>query len=292
MNLMNKTIGEALAEGKERLRAAGKEAYCLEAELLLEEAAQLDHLSLYMQENELLPQEAAERYEMYLFEREMGRPAQYIIGQWEFMGLPFAVGEGVLIPRPDTEILVEIILQKQKEEPLKSILDIGTGSGCIPVSLSFYGTFEEILAVDISQLALAYARKSAIQNGAAIKFYESDLFSDVPAEYRGRLDAIVSNPPYIPRAEIETLMIEVRGYEPWEALDGGEDGLDFYRRIIREGKDWLREDGWLFFEIGYNEKDAVIALMEESGYVEISAQKDFAGLDRVVYGRRGRTEEA
>lgn len=286
---MNKTIGEALAEGKARLQAAGKEDFSREAELLLEEAAYLDALSLYMQENEPLDADAAERYEIYLLEREMGRPTQYIIGQWDFMGLPFAVGEGVLIPRPDTEILVETILMKQKEEigALKNILDIGTGSGCIPISLSFYGDFAEIMAVDISPIALQYAKKSAVQNGALVHFYESDLFSGVPQEWKGRLDAIVSNPPYIPTADIENLMIEVRAYEPLEALDGGADGLDFYRRIICEGREWLREEGWLFFEIGYDEKDAVMALFAENGYSEIRCQQDYAGLDRVVYGRKG-----
>ncbi len=288
MNLKNKTIGEVLAEGKERLKAAGKEAYCLEAELLLEEAAYLDHMSLYIQEDEIIEDDAADRYEMFLFERELGRPTQYIIGQWDFMGLPFAVGEGVLIPRPDTEVLVETILMTQKKEPTKSILDIGTGTGCIPVSLSFYGAFEEIMAVDISPMALTYAKKSAIQNGAYVKFYESDLFSNVPQEWKGKLDAIVSNPPYIPHEEIDHLMVEVRSFEPWEALDGGEDGLDFYRRIIKEGKEWLHEEGWMFFEIGYNEKAAVIALFEENGFVEIHEQQDLAGNDRVVYGRLGK----
>lgn len=286
---MNKTIGEALAEGKARLQAAGKEDFSREAEILLEEAAYLDTLSLYMQENEPLDADAIERYEIYLLEREMGRPTQYIIGQWDFMGLPFAVGEGVLIPRPDTEILVETILMKQKEQlgALKSILDIGTGSGCIPISLSFYGDFEEIMAVDISPIALEYAKKSAVQNGAFVKFFESDLFSAVPQEWKGRLDAIVSNPPYIPTAEIDGLMIEVRAYEPLEALDGGADGLDFYRRIIQEGKEWLQPEGWLFFEIGYDEKEAVMALFAENGYCEITCQQDYAGLDRVVYGKKG-----
>lgn len=289
MNQRNKTIGEALAEGRERLAAAGKEDFSREAELLLEEAVYLDAISLYMQENEPIEEDALERYEIYLLEREMGRPTQYIIGQWDFMGLPFAVGEGVLIPRADTEILVETILMKQKEQlgALKNILDIGTGSGCIPISLSYYGDFEDILAVDISPIALDYARKSAVQNGAAVRFFESDLFSGVPQEWKGKLDAIVSNPPYIPTADIDGLIIEVRAYEPWEALDGGADGLDFYRRIIREGKEWLKEDGWLFFEIGYDEKAAVMALFEENGYVEIGAQQDYAGLDRVVYGKKG-----
>ena len=123
------------------------------------------------------------QYEGFLAERESGRPTQYILGTWEFMGLPFSVGEGVLIPRGDTEILVETILEKQQTEPLRTILDIGTGSGCIPVSLSHYGKFEHVLAVDISRKALGYATKNAAANHAEISFYESDLFQNVPAQW-------------------------------------------------------------------------------------------------------------
>ena len=287
MSLKNKSIGEALREGKQRLKAAGKEAYAFEAELLLEKAAGLNRTALFLHSEEMLSAEVLAVYEGFLQERELGRPTQYILGEWEFMGLPFHVGEGVLIPRGDTEVLVETILEKQQSAPMKSILDIGTGSGCIPVSLGHYGKFEKIMAVDISPKALGYATKNAAENKVSIDFYESDLFTNVPAEWQGRLDAIVSNPPYIPKKDIEELMTEVKDFEPMNALDGGEDGLDFYRAIVEQGRDWLREGGWLFFEIGYDQGEALRSLLNESGYTEVEIRQDLAGLDRVAMGRKG-----
>lgn len=287
MSLKNKTITEALREGKLRLKAAGKEAYAFEAELLLEKAAGLNRTALFLRGEESLSAEKWAVYEGFLQEREQGRPTQYILGEWEFMGLPFAVGEGVLIPRGDTEVLVETILEKQQAEPMQSILDIGTGSGCIPISLAKYGTFETIMAVDISPKALGYARKNAAANKAAVAFYESDLLQNVPQEWKGRLDAIVSNPPYIPKKDIAELMTEVKDFEPMNALDGGEDGLDFYREIVSAGREWLKDGGWLFFEIGYDQGEALRVLLQESGYTEIAVIQDLAGLNRVAIGRKG-----
>ena len=287
MNQKNKTIAEALREGKLRLKAAGKEAYAFEAELLLEKAAGLNRTALFLRGEESLSDEVLAVYEGYLSEREQGRPTQYILGEWEFMGLPFHVGEGVLIPRGDTEVLVETILEKQQTEDFKFILDIGTGSGCIPVSLGHYGKFEKIMAVDISQKALGYATKNAAENKISIDFYESDLFTNVPAEWKGKLDAIVSNPPYIPKKDIEELMTEVKDFEPMNALDGGEDGLDFYRAIVEQGREWLKDGGWLFFEIGYDQGEDLRKLLKEFGYTEIEIRQDLAGLDRVALGRKG-----
>ena len=287
MNQKNKTIADALREGKMRLKAAGKEAYAFEAELLLEKAAGLNRTALFLRGEEVLSEEVLAVYEGFLQEREQGRPTQYILGEWEFMGLPFSVGEGVLIPRADTEVLVETILEKQQAEPMKSILDIGTGSGCIPISLGRYGKFEHIMAVDISQKALGYATKNAHDNQIKIDFYESDLFTNLPAEWKGNLDAIVSNPPYIPKKDIEELMTEVKDFEPMNALDGGEDGLDFYRAIVEQGRDWLKDGGWLFFEIGYDQGEDLRNLLHEFGYTEVEIRQDLAGLDRVALGRKG-----
>ena len=287
MNQKNKTIAEALREGKMRLKAAGKEAYAFEAELLLEKAAGLNRTALFLRGEEVLSEEVLAVYEGFLQEREQGRPTQYILGEWEFMGLPFSVGEGVLIPRADTEVLVETILEKQQAEPMKSILDIGTGSGCIPISLGRYGKFEHIMAVDISPKALGYATKNAKENHIKIDFYESDLFTNLPAEWKGKLDAIVSNPPYIPKKDIEELMTEVKDFEPMNALDGGEDGLDFYRAIVEQGREWLKDGGWLFFEIGYDQGEDLRNLLHESGYTEVEVRQDLAGLDRVALGRKG-----
>ena len=287
MNQKNKTIAEALREGKMRLKAAGKEAYAFEAELLLEKAAGLNRTALFLRGEEVLSAEVLAVYEGFLQEREQGRPTQYILGEWEFMGLPFNVGEGVLIPRGDTEVLVETILERQQTEKFKSILDIGTGSGCIPISLGHYGKFENIMAVDISPKALGYATENAVKNNIKIDFYESDLFTNLPAEWKGNLDAIVSNPPYIPKKDIEELMTEVKDFEPMNALDGGEDGLDFYRAIVEQGREWLKDGGWLFFEIGYDQGEDLKALLTEFGYTEIEVRQDLAGLDRVALGRKG-----
>ena len=287
MNQKNKTIAEALREGKMRLKAAGKEAYAFEAELLLEKAAGLNRTALFLRGEEVLSDDILTVYEGYLSEREQGRPTQYILGEWEFMGLPFCVGEGVLIPRGDTEVLVETILEKQQTEQFRSILDIGTGSGCIPISLGHYGKFEHIMAVDISQKALGYATKNAHENHIKIDFYESDLFTNLPVEWKGRLDAIVSNPPYIPQKDIEELMTEVKDFEPMNALDGGEDGLDFYRAIVEQGREWLKDGGWLFFEIGYDQGEDLRNLLQDFGYTEIEIRQDLAGLDRVAMGRKG-----
>ena len=287
MNRKNKTIAEALREGKLRLKAAGKEAYAFEAELLLEKAAGLNRTALFLRGEEVLSEKVLTVYEGYLSEREQGRPTQYILGEWEFMGLPFCVGEGVLIPRGDTEVLVETILEKQQAEKFKSILDIGTGSGCIPISLGHYGKFEKIMAVDISPKALGYATENAVKNNINIDFYESDLFTNLPAEWKGKLDAIVSNPPYIPKKDIAELMTEVKDFEPMNALDGGEDGLDFYRAIVEQAKEWLVDGGWLFFEIGYDQGEDLRKLLQEFGYTAIEIRQDLAGLDRVALGRKG-----
>ena len=287
MNQKNKTIAEALREGKMRLKAAGKEAYAFEAELLLEKAAGLNRTALFLRGEEVLSEEVLTVYEGYLYERETGRPTQYILGEWEFMGLPFSVGEGVLIPRGDTEVLVETILERQQTEKFKSILDIGTGSGCIPISLGHYGKFENIMAVDISPKALGYATENAVKNNIKIDFYESDLFTNLPVEWKGNLDAIVSNPPYIPKKDIEELMTEVKDFEPMNALDGGEDGLDFYRAIVEQGREWLKDGGWLFFEIGYDQGEDLRNLLQKSGYTAIEIRQDLAGLDRVALGRKG-----
>ena len=282
------TFGGALREGRAVLKAAGKPDYALEAALLLEQAAGLTRAERILRENEPLPAQADAIYQRFLSERENGRPLQYILGEWEFMGLPFFVGEGVLIPRDDTEILVESILEKQND--CGTLLDIGTGSGCIPVALGKYGTFDKLLAVDISPAALVYAEKNAQRNGVEITFYESDLFSALPEEWKGGLNAVVSNPPYIRREEIPALMQEVREFEPWNALDGGTDGLYFYRRIVQESREWLRPGGWLFFEIGFDQGKDLLRLMKDGGFVQTEIRKDLAGLDRVVFGRKTETE--
>lgn len=277
----NKTLAEALAEGRKRL--AHKENGGWDAMQLLLAAAGCDRVFLMTEGQREMTKEAAETYAAFLNEREQGRPLQYILGECEFMGLPFFVGEGVLIPRADTETLVETVLETARREGLKTGLDLGTGSGCIPISLEKMGGLS-MTAVDISPLALEYAKRNAARNEARVRFLEGDLFQ--PLAEDEPFDFIVSNPPYIPHGDLAGLMTEVRDHEPENALDGGRDGLDFYRRILRESVPYLRAEGWLFFEMGYDQGPALTELMKEAGFVCVKCRKDLAGLDRVVFGKR------
>ena len=207
-------------------------------------------------------------------------PLQHITGVQNFMGLDFTVNEHVLIPRFDTEILVEEVMKFLHDG--FSILDMCTGSGCILLSLLKYSNDCQGLGVDISTDALAVANTNKEKLGIEASFIESNLFEQVTGKY----DIIVSNPPYIRSDVIPTLMEEVRDHEPLLALDGTEDGLFFYRKIVAESPDYLNGGGMLFFEIGYDQAEDVSRLMEEAGYKDVTVVKDFAGLDRVVYGRR------
>ncbi|MCQ4937495.1 peptide chain release factor N(5)-glutamine methyltransferase [Anaerotignum propionicum] len=280
----NKTVANALLEGKRRLQLAGKDNFAFEAELLLMEVCKMSRIQLFTQGEIPISLEEESDYNDYLKQRELNRPLQYILGQCEFMGLPFCVGEGVLIPRGDTELLVETVLSISKENNIQRVIDLGTGSGCIPICLSHYGKLD-CVGVDISPKALDFARKNEEVNQVKLEWLESDLFDQVPSLWKGSFDAIVSNPPYIAKAEIETLMPEVRDFEPQNALDGGDDGLAFYQRIIRDSGHWLKTGGWLFFEIGYDQGEALLSMMEGAGFDQCTLRKDLAGLDRVVFGK-------
>ncbi|HBA47098.1 MAG TPA: peptide chain release factor N(5)-glutamine methyltransferase [Lachnospiraceae bacterium] len=273
---------ELYHRGKEKLLLAGIGEAELEARLLLEYVCKTTRSDLLAHgDREVAPdQESAYKD---LIGRRMDRiPLQHLTGEQEFMGLPFSVNEHVLIPRQDTEILVEEVLRNLHDG--MRILDMCTGSGCILISLLHYSNDCEGVGADISEEALAVARENArkLLGGGEIHFISGDLFTNIS----GKFDVIVSNPPYIRRNVIDTLMPEVREHEPKQALDGGEDGLDFYRRIIGESREYLFGGGMLFFEIGYDQKEAVCTLMKEAGFLEIQAVKDYAGLDRVVYGTR------
>lgn len=277
----NKIWAKALQEGKKYL--AEKENGSWDALQLLLAVMGCDRISFMMHDTEEMTKEAAEQYAAFLNERKQGRPLQYILGECGFMGLSFSVGEGVLIPRSDTEILVETILEKKDTENFSCGLDIGTGTGCIPISLEKYGGIS-MTAVDISQKALSFAKQNQIRNETHVDFLESDLFAALPVGKK--FDFIVSNPPYIPQKDVERLMCEVRDFEPHNALDGGMDGLDFYRVILDKGRGYLKEGGWIFFEIGYNQKEDLFSLMEIYGFCGVECRQDLAGLDRVVFGKR------
>lgn len=264
--------------GKKRLEEAGVEEAVLDARLLLEYVCGTDRNTLLAHGDREIPEEEGRRYEECVARREKRVPLQHITGEQEFMGLTFLVNENVLIPRQDTEILVEEVLKDLHDG--MSILDMCTGSGCILLSLLQYSNDCQGTGTDISKNALEVARENGRRLGKTPTFLESDLFEAV----EGRYDVIVSNPPYIPTGEIPTLMREVREYEPEEALDGKEDGLYFYREIVRQAGGYLNRGGRLFFEIGCGQAAQVAALLENAGYKEIEVVKDFAGLDRVVSG--------
>lgn len=264
--------------GKDRLEKAGIQEAALDARLLLEEVCRTDRNTLLVHGDRAVTEEEETQFRIFIERRSTHEPLQQITGWQEFMGLRFSVTEDVLVPRQDTETLVEEVMRYLRDG--MEILDVCTGSGCILLSLLRYSNGCRGVGCDISGKALAVAGQNAKELGISAQFIQSDLFESI----EGRFEYIVSNPPYIRKDMIPTLMEEVRDHEPLIALDGGEDGLDFYRKITREATEHLYSGGMLFFEIGYDQGEAVKLLMEEEGYEEVTVSQDLAGLDRVVYG--------
>lgn len=285
------TYRELYRRGRERLEAAGVEEAGLDARLLLEHVCGTDRNALLVRGDEPVAEEKKRRYLELLAGREGRIPLQRLTGAQNFMGLDFLVNGHVLIPRQDTEILVEEALKNLHDG--MEILDLCTGSGCILISLLRYTNGCRGLGTDISPQALAVARENAERlipecllqkdgGGGRLRFAESDLYEHV----EGKFDVIVSNPPYIPTGAIETLMPEVRDHEPRQALDGGRDGLLFYRRILAGAGEHLKGGGMLFLEVGHDQGKAVAEMMEQAGFLEVRLAKDYAGLDRVASGIR------
>lgn len=270
---------EAFLMGMQKLKEAEIGEAQLDARLLLEEVCGTDHNTLLCHGDREVSEAEEEQYRKALEQRAVHVPLQHLLGYQNFMGLRFQVNEHVLIPRQDTEILVEEAMRYLHDG--MRILDLCTGSGCILLSLLHYSNDCEGVGVDISQEALQVAAQNAELLGIKADFFKSDLYEKVT----GKFDLLVSNPPYIERAIIPTLMEEVREYDPYIALDGGEDGLDFYRRIIGGAQDYLKRGGQILMEIGSGQAKAVSELLREAGFKEIDVCKDFAGLDRVVSGR-------
>jgi len=276
---------ECFQRGRAVLEAAGIEEAALDARLLLEHVCGTDRNYLLVHGDNEVDAEKETAYLEMIDSRAKRIPLQHIIGVQNFMGLDFQVNEHVLIPRQDTEILVEEVLRQMSDG--SRILDMCTGSGCILISLLHYSNWCEGIGADISEKALEVAEKNASrlldrkQQGFSCKFVRSDLFENV----EGQFDVIVSNPPYIRSDVIETLMPEVKDHEPRQALDGTADGIYFYRRIVAESCRFLKHGGMLYFEIGHDQGSEVSGLMEQAGFTEIHVVKDYADLDRVVYGR-------
>lgn len=264
-------------EGVKRLEDAGIMDAVVDARYLLDAICGISSTQYYLRLQEEIEESLVNKYLETVDLRATHVPLQHIIGKQAFMGYEFVVNANVLSPRQDTERLVEIV---EELSDGSSILDVCTGSGCIAISLE-KRTHATVVGVDISPAALEVANTNKKLLHSKVTFIESDLFSNVT----GRYQIIVSNPPYIAKNVIPTLMEEVREHEPILALDGGEDGLDFYRKIIKAAPMYLQAEGYLCFEIGYDQGLAVQALMEAQGFFACQIIKDYAQLDRVVIGQ-------
>ncbi len=258
----------------------------LDVELILQKSlGDVDRIYIHINLNKELSDDEYNLFLSMIKDRINGRPVAYIVGNREFMGLDFFVKEGVLIPRPDTEVLVEEIIELCKNKDKVEILDIGTGSGAITVSLAKYIEKSTIKSLDISDIPLEVGKKNAMNNDVdnKIEFIKSDLFSSIK-DKNIKFDVIVSNPPYIPKKDMDTLHTQVKDYEPYNALEGGIDGLDFYRDITDQSKSYLKEDGILAYEVGHDQAKDVSDIMKDNGYTKIYTKKDIQAIDRVVIG--------
>lgn len=288
------TYGELYEYGKRTLGEAGVTEAALDARLLLEYICHTDRNELIVHADRNRSGMEEQFYRTVIEKRAERVPLQHITGEQEFMGLSFRVNEHTLIPRQDTEILVEEAMRHLVDG--MRILDMCTGSGCILLSLLKYSNECEGIGVDISEKALEVARENAARLQLSAAFLAGDLFAPLESLETERtvrggrhgvlFDMVVANPPYIETGVIAALMPEVRAHEPLAALDGGEDGLSFYRRITTQAPAYMQRGAYLFFEIGCGQAQAVTALMQETGFGGIEVLRDYAGLDRVVYGTK------
>ena len=254
----------------------------LDVEIILQKVLNVDRIYIHLNLEKELDKKNMKKFNTLINQRLNNRPVAYIVENREFMGLDFFVKEGVLIPRPDTENLVEEIINICKYKENLNILDIGTGSGAISVSLAKYLN-AKVTSFDIEDIPLEVGKLNAKNNNVEVEFIKSDLFSAVK-DKDIKFDVMVSNPPYITDEEIKTLHPQVKDYEPYSALFGGEDGLYFYKEITKESIKYLKNGGILAYEVGYNQAEDVIKIMEKYNYQKVYKKKDIQGIDRVVIG--------
>ncbi|WP_027307915.1 peptide chain release factor N(5)-glutamine methyltransferase [Caloramator sp. ALD01] len=279
------TILEAIRYGIQNISSDTPQ---LDAEVLLSSLLKKDRLYLIIHRDDILDNEVLERYKEYVERRKKGEPVAYIINKKEFYGYEFYVEKGVLIPRPDTEILVEEVIKRSGEYEKPVIADVGCGSGAISVTLAKEIKGSRVFALDLMDIPIKVTKINAKRLGVEdrVQVIRSDIFENLNKELEGRVDIIVSNPPYIRDEVIPTLMTDVKDYEPYEALSGGEDGLIFYRRIAKEALKYLKRDGLIAFEIGFDQREELFNILSKD-YKDIECIKDLAGLDRVILARRG-----
>lgn len=282
-------IREILEVGREKLKSLDGADPLKESVYILSKVLGENKIYIFTNLSKWVSKEEEEVFLGLVEDRKTGKPMAYIFNEKEFMGINFYVDERVLIPRPETEELVEFIIgfieENYRGENIQ-VLDIGTGSGAIALSIGKRFKGIEVLGVDVSKEALEVARENLNRLKASnVSFKRSDLFENIGKEEK--FSIIVSNPPYISKDVVRNLQKDVKDFEPGLALDGGEDGLDFYRRIINRSKSHLEKEGMLLFEIGYDQGREVKALMEEEGYKNVQIAKDLQGLDRIVSGLKG-----
>ncbi len=277
-------------KGAEILKEAAIPDWDYDTRVLLEWSCNISRMDLLLEPNKAVREEDAGKYFEYIKKRAVHEPLQYLIGEWEFMGLPFKVNPSVLIPRQDTECLMEWIFEQEGKNPVPltenkqvTILDVCTGSGCIAISLDVLWKNYSFLpvrveALDVSKGALHTAETNRSLNQSEVVFFESDMFEKVEKSY----DIIVSNPPYIPSKVVDGLMAEVVQFEPRLALDGMDDGLHFYKILAEEGKKHLNPGGRIYLEIGHDQGDSVPDILKKEGFTDITVRKDLSGNDRCV----------
>lgn len=275
------TVLKILRWTADYFREKGIDSARLDAELLLADTLELDRVGLYLHFDRPLSPDELASFRARVRRRAGHEPVQYILGESEFWSLALAVGPAVLIPRPDTEVLVEEVLSRLTDEA--ELLDVGTGSGAIAIAVAHEKPGVLVTAIDNSPAALRVARRNAERHGLAerIRFLEADL-ARLPEK---TFDLVVSNPPYIAAAEWAALMPEVRDHEPRAALYGGEDGLEAYRHLARQAAGVLKPGGWLLVEVGASQASAVRTLFDEAGLTGCGVRDDYAGIPRVVCGK-------
>lgn len=278
-------LHQLIRNGEEVLAAHHKADAAIDAELLALHVLGYTKLQRILNANLEVKQEDVILYRQYIKKRCQGIPLQYIIKEQEFMGLAFYVDPDVLIPRQDTETLVEVLIERAKQKPFHRIIEVGVGSGCISISLAKFLNKVTITGIDISSKALKIAEKNAKTNKVEdyIQWVQGDLLEGYKKDEK--VDLIVSNPPYITTEDYHALDPDVKDHEPIIALEGGQDGLDFYRRITIQAKEHLVKGGMLAYEIGYNQGQAVMDLLNQQGFIDIEIIKDLTNKDRVVLGK-------
>ena len=276
------TVNEIYQSGVKLLENNNIENSKFEAQSLLQKAFSLDRVGFIMHKTDKADENCSHNFLNFIEKRISGEPLQYILGEWSFMGFDFKVGRGVLIPRDDTEVVVNLCIDFLKNRTDKKTVDLCSGSGAIAVALDKISG-AEVTAVEIDETAFSYLETNVKENNSSVKPVMADALEICDTFADGELDLIVSNPPYIKSADIETLQKEVR-LEPRLALDGGEDGCDFYREIVNRWSRKLKKGGALAFELGEGQADAVKTLMAEQGFSDFKISLDFGGVQRAIIG--------